>query len=343
MPRFPRFLSPLATAAALALLPAAASATVYSWTAGNFIPGTTAPHPLAAADTLAISGASLKTFNSGVAFTNDGTVEVAAGSGGVGLAGGATVVNNGAWNLLGAGSLSTFNAAGGSFTNNGTLRKTGSGSHTFVPLSLVNNGVIDVQTGSLTLPNNFVNDGTLMGSGSLAVSGLSGLTNNGTMSPGDGGVGTLNLNGNYAQTFAGTFAADLDALLGSDSLDLLGRISLDGFLSLNCAGNCGGFAVGDSFTLMEATNTLEGSFQDITFSGFATGFAVEVIYDRGATGVGSRVMLQVTDLGDGGGGGGGGGGNVPEPASLALLLPALALVGLTRRRRPQPHAQQDPR
>jgi len=280
--------------------------------------------------------------------TLSGTWAVAGGQtlraltgGGKGLDGSATVLNNQgtlAWNtaeqlvltnaatLNNAGTLN-FSADGavvygggaqGSFTNSGLIVKSGgSGTATIGSnINFSNTGTIDVQSGTVALPANFTNAGTLKGSGTYLLSGT--LTNSGTVAPG-ASPGTLSLSGQYAQTAAGTYAVELQSLGVHDLFDISGTAALGGTLSIACWANCS-LAVGDVVTILDSVGDLSGSFANVVLSGFATG-AFNVIYDS----VADRVQLQVTEAVTSA---------VPEPGSYALLLAGMGVLGwLARRQR----------
>ncbi|MCP6082741.1 hypothetical protein NL341_27465, partial [Klebsiella pneumoniae] len=85
----------------------------------------------------------------------------------------------------------------------GLIQKTaGAGTTSLSTIGLVNTGTISSQSGTIALPTNFTNAGTLTGSSLFSVSGT--LTNNGTVAPGTSGVGTLGLTGSYVQSALGT-------------------------------------------------------------------------------------------------------------------------------------------
>jgi len=224
------------------------------------------------------------------------------------------VVNNGLWDAQGNVTLIAA-AGGGSFTNNGTLRKSGGTSTTTIGagVGFSNAGVVDVQVGTIALPANFTNTGTLKGDGRYTAGGV--LTNNGTVAPGSFGAGTLGIASTYTQGAAGTLALDLTSLASFDLLTVTGAANLGGTLALSCLAACS-FDVGDSFVVLTTTGARSGIFSNMTLSGFASG-AFEVLY--GSNNVSLRVTQAVTA--------------VPEPRSYALLLAGLVAVGWVARRR----------
>lgn len=288
-----------------------------AWNAGA-LDGTWSVAPGA---TLNVATGSSKTFNN-TGFTNDGTVAWNVGSGSLVVTNGGALVNNGLWQAQGDASLVYGGGANSSFVNNGTLRKTGGSGTTILTnsaaLSFVNNGTVDAQVGTIQLPASFSNAGRLTGDGTLQTSGV--LTNNGTLAPGSTGTGTLALTGGSLTQAAGaTFEVDLTSLAAFDLLTVGGAAALDGTLALNCLGACS-FALGDSFTILDASGALSGSFANVTLSGFGSG-AFSVLYDLPTASVRLLVTEAVTA--------------VPEPETYALLLAGIAAVGLVvRRRRP---------
>lgn len=205
----------------------------------------------------------------------------------------------------------------GAFVNSGTIVKSGGvGTSTIGNnLGFDNLGVMDVQTGTIRLPDNFINHGTLMGSGAYTTNLL---TNAGHVAPGES-PGLLTINGNYAQTAGGFFDVDLATLGATDLLKINGTASLNGALELNCYTACH-FLVGDEIVILDSTGNLTGSFlPTLTMHGFQSG-AFDVVYDTS----GDRVLLRVTQ-------------NVtaaiPEPLSYAMLLGGLAWLGTLARRR----------
>src|SRR5260370_5409613 len=95
-------------------------------------------------------------------------------------------------------SAMVFNGGGvGTFVNAGLVTKTGGTGTSAIGnnLGFDNQGVVDVRTGTIRLPDNFTNNGTLKGTGAFATNVL---TNAGHVAPGSS-PGTLTLNGSYIQ------------------------------------------------------------------------------------------------------------------------------------------------
>ncbi len=205
--------------------------------------------------------------------------------------------------------------------NDGLFIKTaGAGTSSLSSLALTNNGTIDVRAGSIALPSNFVNTGTLKGTGSFDLTGT--LQNDGHVAPG-ASPGTLTIHGNFAQSGLGSLDVELESLALHDMLLVEGDVSLGGTLALTCWASCQ-FAAGDEFMILDALGELTGGFSGITLAGFGTG-AFAVIYDRDL----DRVLLRVTEAVSPPA-------SVPEPGTLGLLLSGLAIAARLKRRQRAP-------
>ena len=178
MPRFHRTPASTATLAALscgllAALAGPAAAATFNWSSGAFVPGTTAPSPLIAADVLSIQTAAAKSF-SAVTFVSAGTVNWLASSGNLSFIS-SSVANNGLWDAQGDSALIYGGGAASTFTNSGTLRKSAGTGTTQIgnsaSLTVVNSGTVDAQTGTIVFGgDNTFNTGTVFtGAGSVVV------------------------------------------------------------------------------------------------------------------------------------------------------------------------------
>jgi hypothetical protein len=250
----------------------------------------------------------------GTTLTNKGTIAWTTGNP-LYMQSGAQLANAGTYDLQGDGGLFNNGGSAPSIVNTGLLVKSaGAGVSTIGNgIALQNLGTIDVQTGTLALPNNFGNEGLLKGTGTLQSNVL---TNNGHVSPG-ASIGTLSIAGSFVQGAGGTFDVDIGSLLSNDLLLVSGTATLDGTLALHCFAACS-LAVGDEVVILDSVGNLGGSFATVTLNGFKTG-AFTVDYDL----VGDRVLLHVTESVTA----------VPEPQTWALMLGGLMLMGHLVRRR----------
>lgn len=156
------------------------------------------------------------------------------------------------------------NPANGRLLNSGTVVKSGVGS-TSAPLSNLAGGTLRIEEGELDArqgqdnPNNgaivllpgttlgsggthLYNNGSISGTGAIALGGDATLFNNGTVSPGTAGaLGTLAIRGNYVQGANGVLNIRLGSG-GADLLDIDGSATLGGTLNL---GALGGFLPAD--------------------------------------------------------------------------------------------------
>ncbi len=280
---------------------------VVTWTGGSMV-----------GDWMVASGASLKVAPGGSPILNGsmnnlGTVTA---TNNLGFQYGNTWTNAGKFDLQS--DVGLYDAyGGGNFVNNGLVVKsagTGVSDVSRINFSNAAGGVVNVQTGSIALSANFNNAGTLKGTGAFT-SNL--VTNNGHMAPGDP-LGTLALNGSFAQTAFGSFDVGLGGLGGSGLLAITGSAALGGTLDLLCYGNCS-YAVGQTIVILTASGGVSGTFSGApVLSGFSTG-AFTVSYANP-----NQVLLTVTQATVAA---------VPEPATWALLLCGVALIGGIARRR----------
>lgn len=146
----------------------------------------------------------------------------------------------------------------GRLVNSGTVVKTGAGT-TAAPLSNLAGGTVRIEGGELDArqgqdnPNNgaivllpgttlgsggthLYNNGSISGTGAIALGGDATLFNNGTVAPGTSdALGTLAVRGNYVQGASGVLNIRLGSG-GADLLDIDGTATLGGTLNLGALG-----------------------------------------------------------------------------------------------------------
>ncbi|MBX3638524.1 MAG: hypothetical protein KF683_24405, partial [Rubrivivax sp.] len=166
-------------AALLALTTPWAPAADWVWSSGPFLPGTTAPQPMPASDTLFVLPGGDKFFD-GVAFESFGAVSMGDP---LTLQDGATVVNHGLWDAIGDFGLTDGGGAASSFVNHGTLRKSAGGGISQIAggVGFVNHGTVASFSGTVVVgAGSSFEDGSRF-SGSGIVRSLTGNSFRGTL------------------------------------------------------------------------------------------------------------------------------------------------------------------
>lgn len=261
-------------------------------------------------------GATPTTANSGF-FTNAGNTVINGGT----FTNQGSVVNSGTWQIAPNGTATFVNQ--GATVNTGTFevatrgQVTGSGSYvqnaaaaqTIVNGTFAHN--ISLQAGALT------GTGTIQG----AVQNSGGL-----LLPGNNGLGTLTIKGQYAQGFGGTLGINL---AGSNSHGLLAvhgtgtAVALNGFLTIRLLN---GFSpsLGNTFGVLTCTGcTMSGTLLGLSLPALASGLDWSV---RVVDALGTLQLAVVSGPTT----------SAPEPATI--LLVGAGFVGLVKWRRRQARA-----
>ncbi|MEM9436564.1 MAG: autotransporter domain-containing protein [Pseudomonadota bacterium] len=186
----------------------------------------------------------------------------------------AFIVLDGTSSIASANGVAISSAAGDtSVSNSGTIR----GSVIFDPF------------GSNAFFNNV---GSVFESGTAVQLGDGNrLTNFGTLSPfGQGTLGVSTLTGDLVMEEESTFSVDISDI-GSDALSVDGFVFINGTIEVNATTAPGTFAVGDVFSVLDATDGIIGLFDTITDN--LAGF--ELVPLRALDG--SQLVVAVTDDG----------------------------------------------
>ena len=218
------------------------------------------------------------------------------------------------------------NNASAAFNNAGLLRKSGSGTASISGVSFNNTGMVEVDSGTLSIGSYTQTAGTtdlnggglefsspaqilggqLLGSGTIngSVVNIGGL-----LSPGRS-PGSIILNGDYTEGTAGALLFELGGLAGGqfDFLDVNGTASLGGTLEISLLDGYHPM-LGDSFRVMDF-NSRTGDFDSIQALG-ASGFQFTTEYNADS-------LTLVTEA-------------VPEPSTMILALAAAASLLLVSR------------
>lgn len=191
---------------------------------------------------------------------------------------GQVMVSGLAWNNSGTVSVGPGSTAavrlqdGGSFDNqaSGTLRIDGGVLDASFDAGRANNGTIVLQNGGMlrSTGRDLYNNGTIRGSGTIALGGASGgtLFNDGTVAPGtDTAVGTLGVQGNYTQGNGGKLLMKLTGM-GAGRVDLLdvdGSARLAGTLVLAGLGSFSPLNGSSSELVIARGSSNGGTFQQV--------------------------------------------------------------------------------
>jgi hypothetical protein len=269
--------------------------------------------------TLTVQAGANKGLNA-LSLLNGGTIVWAEGA--LVLTNGTSITNDGTIDIRTNNQVINGGGAAQNFVNNGTIVKTAGAGTTTIPgnVGFDNEGVIDVQVGTIALPTNFINDGTLAGTGTFLASGT--LTNAGVVGPGSSGAGELTIDANYLQALDGILDIQLVSSSLADLLTIDGTASLGGSLALSCL-SCS-LNDGDIFTILASSGTLNGSFANVSATGFLDGFDYDVIYDYAQ----NFVQVRINDAGMAPTAPA-----VPEPQSWAMMLMGFGVIGYAMRRR----------
>jgi hypothetical protein len=168
---------------------------------------------------------------------------------------------------------------------------------TFSGTNIEPGGAIELRDGTVDTQFVEVFGGTLAGSGTIKTGSgpIAGQVENrsGTVSPGVG-IGTLSIEGRFANGVDGTLTFELGGTAAGTQYDQLlvdGAISIDGTLSVSLADlGSGTFTpgAGNSFTLLTATEGVGGMFEELILP---DGFQWNVAYND------NSVVLSVAGLG----------------------------------------------
>ncbi|MBS9475536.1 autotransporter domain-containing protein, partial [Ancylobacter radicis] len=152
-------------------------------------------------------------------------------------------------------------------TGTGTLSKTGTGTLDLTGDSSSFTGLMTVVEGRLALNGSLggsilVGDGATLGgtgsSGSVTVAG------GGTLAPGNS-IGTYHVTGDVTFSAGSTYQVELDGSGNSDLLSATGQVTLNGAtLSLMGLDPAASYADGVSYTILEATGGVVGTFGAVT-------------------------------------------------------------------------------
>lgn len=251
---------------------------------------------LGAGGSLAATGA--LTVNGGTFDLNGHTQTVGALSG----TGGTIALGSG--NLTTNSSASTTSAS--AITGTGTLTKAGagmltlSGGNTYTGATTVAGGVLNV-TGSIASAVTVQNGATLAGSGKVGVTSVAA---GGTLSPGAPGTpGTLTVNGNLTLSSGAAYQETVTAPAASLA-SVAGSASINGALTASLAS--GPYAAGQRYTILTASNGINGTFASFTATNVPGYVTARVSYDA------NNVYLNL------------------DPIALARSLPANATANQNR-------------
>ncbi|NJS36382.1 MAG: hypothetical protein HC765_08060 [Brachymonas sp.] len=231
----------------------------------NSTNGTTWQTPVGSTSTIAPTAGNTFSMANNVDWTNFGTINH---SGAGTLLLGEGILNQGLIDLQGNGTLTS---SGSSLNNTsaGTVRRSTSAGNFTINGAVAHAGTLNLQTGTLTASNAFINKGWITGVSTLSVGGA-GLTNanNGTIAPGGvGAVGTLELAGTL------TLAADSQLLIDATSAATYDKLNVTGSISSNAGANVivseitPFMTVGQNFDVLGYTTAFSGSLPIITPSG----------------------------------------------------------------------------
>ncbi len=218
------------------------------------------------------------------------------------------------------------NGTGGAGANTVAVIKKGSGTQAFTATSGTYTGGTQINAGTLLVNNASGNaigtgnitvatQGTLGGTGFIALTSGNTVTVSGAIAPGDGGIESLNIandvvwNGGVAWKFELGSANSCDQLLitGAGNELLKGTGSTWGFNFQNTG------VVGQTYVLIDWAGTTDFLASDFSFTGLASGLTGSFALN------GSQ--LEFTTVA------------VPEPGTVALLGVGLLTVGVVFRRR----------
>jgi len=183
---------------------------------------------------------------------------------------------DGPHNITVTGAIGDTAAGGGTIVKNGSGTLTLTGNNTLPGNTTINAGTLQLD-GSLASRQTLINSaGTLTGVGRVGGA----LYNNGTVAPGDNGIGTLTVGGNYFQGKGGTLVVEIDGRKSHDLVAVQQHAQLDGTLRIVNLNSSSLLKPGQHVDILTAGAGVSGTFTDMPKSN--TLQLVSVVYTPNA-------------------------------------------------------------